>query len=52
MAAKLSSWKGDWPDIITMISAHKDQGSMKRKRGGVLIIIEGGGVKNAKILIT
>ena len=45
MAAKLSSWKGDWPDTITMISAHKDQGSMKRKRGGGLDYNRGGGGK-------
>ena len=30
LAAKLRSWEGAWPDIITTISAHNDQGSMKR----------------------
>ena len=31
MSTKVSNLKGAWPDIITMISAHEDQGSMKRK---------------------
>ena len=31
MLINVSSWEGDWPDIITMISAHNDQGSMKRR---------------------
>ena len=31
LAANVSSWEGAWPDIITMISAHNDQGSMKRR---------------------
>ena len=31
MFTKVSNLKGAWPDIITMISAHEYQGSMKRK---------------------